>query len=102
MNRQEQIEQIKRRLPDDPTDDLIGELFDSWLEIALAKSNRKEDSVPSALLSIVRETVIEAYNRRGDEGSNGGGAGGQNYSYTDLEDMLLKRILQANLRVMRL
>lgn len=103
-DRTSELEKIYRQLPS-VTDDqklIIGDLYDDWLNIALSKSNRIAGQEVPALLAIVRDTVIGAYNKRGDEGMTGSGAGGQSFSYQNLEDELTKRILHANLRVFKL
>lgn len=88
-----------------PTDDqkvTIGDLFDDWYNAALEKSNRIAGQETPALLAIVRDLTISAYNRRGDEGEKESRVGNQIYTYDDLEDTLHKRILGANLRLFKL
>lgn len=102
LNKQEQIEKIKRQLAPMEADDLIlSDLFDDWYSAALAKSNRKDGDRAPALLAIVRNCVIAAYNRRGNEGMTGSGSGGQSESYEDLHDNMMKAILQEGLRVFK-
>ena len=50
----------------------------------------------------VRDAVCAAWRRRGDEGSTGSTAGGQSYTYEDIEATLHKNIVAAGLRVLRL
>ena len=104
FDRDAELEKIYRQLPAVTDDEkpIIGDLYDDWYNIALEKSNRKAGQETPALLAIIRDTTISAYNRRGDEGMTGSTAGGQSFNYQDLEDQLLKRVLQANLRVFRL
>ena len=70
------------------------------MEIALAKSHRTEPN--AALLVLVRNYVLSVWNKRGDEGMTGSGAGGQTFSYEDAEEKLSKEIVRAGLRVPRL
>lgn len=104
MDRETELAKIYRQLPAVTDDEkpIISDLYDNWYSIALEKSNRKVGQETPALLAIIRDTVIAAYNRRGDEGMTDSTAGGQSFAYQNLEDQLLKRILQANLRVFRL
>lgn len=102
LNKQEQIEKIKRQLAPMEADDLIlSDLFDDWYSAALAKSNRKDGDRAPALLAIVRNSVIAAYNRRGNEGVTNAGSGGQSESYEDLHEKMTEAILQGGLRVFR-
>ena len=73
---------------------------DGLLASALMHSNRT--STPDALLKLVRDAVCAAWRRRGDEGSTGSTAGGQSYTYEDIEATLHKNIVAAGLRVLRL
>ncbi|MCY1715220.1 hypothetical protein [Caproiciproducens galactitolivorans] len=99
-----ELTKIYRQLPTVTDDEkpIISDLYDDWYNIALEKSNRKAGQETPALLAIIRDTTIAAYNRRGDEGMTGSAAGGQSFSYQDLEEQLHKRILGANLRLFRL
>lgn len=102
LNKQEQIEKIKRQLAPLEADDLIiSDLFDDWYNTALFKSNRKDGDDNPALLSIVRSTVLAAYHRRGNEGMTGQGTGGQSESYEDLNQKMMESILQNSLRLFR-
>ena len=49
-------------------------------------------TTPDALLKLVRDAVCAAWRRRGDEGSTGSTAGGQSYTYEDIEATLHKNI----------
>lgn len=100
MNQAEEIDKIKRRLfPLGQSDDaLINELYDSWKEQALSISHRKE--LNAALAALVREAVVSAFIRRGDEGVSSSSLGGQSYSYEDIWQKLFDAIVQSGLRVM--
>jgi len=104
VDRESELAKIYRQLPDVTDDDklIIGDLYDDCYNIALEKSNRKVGQETPALLAIIRNTAISAYNKCGDEGMTGSTTGGQKFSYQNLEDQLTKRILGANLRVFRL
>lgn len=78
----------------------LNNLFDDWLAQAMDIANRSGDP-PAAMLPIVRDTVVAAWHRRGDEGLNSTSTGGQSYSYVDLHRDMTKRIIRANLRVFR-
>lgn len=71
-----------------------------WLDEALAYCRRSD--YPSALISIVQDTVIAAYNRRGDEGMTSSSVGGQSVHYDDLSDTMRKRLTTAGMRIYRL
>ena len=101
-----EIEKLKRRLglsESDAQDDLIlRDLWQEWLSAALSASNRTgEAACPPPLLAIVRDLACASYLRRGDEGSQSVSLGGVSTQYDDLHAQLLRRILQANLRVYR-
>lgn len=101
MNKEQQISYILTQLGlSEDADNAVSVLFDALLSEAKAKANRTD--TPDALLAIVRDMTVAAYHRRGDEGTTATSAGGQSYSYSDLSDELLRRIIQANLRVFRL
>lgn len=104
FDRTAELEKVYRQLPG-LTDDqklIVGDLFDDWYNAALEKSNRIAGQETPALLAIVRDITIAAYNKRGDEGMKESNVGGQTYYYDDLEDQLKKRIIGANLRLFKL
>lgn len=71
-----------------------------WLDYALQCCNRSD--IPTALLSIVKDTASAAYNRRGDEGAKSASVGGQSITYDDLHVTMRQRLIDAGLRVFRL
>lgn len=98
--REKQIDLILKQLGmKEDADGVVGVLFDAWVEVARATANRTD--YPEALLGIVRDVVVAAYHRRGDEGAASASAGGQSYTYDELSDTLVRRIVSANLRVFR-
>lgn len=98
-----EIEKLALRIPEDISSSdaaILRGMFEDAIEIALAKSHRREANAP--LLVIVRNYVLSVWNKRGDEGMSGSGAGGQSFSYEDAEEKLSKEIVRAGLRVPRL
>lgn len=95
-----EIERLALRIPEEISSydaKILRGIFEDALEIALAKSHRREANAP--LLVIVRNYVLSVWNKRGDEGMTGSGAGGQSFSYEDAEEKLSKEIVRAGLRV---
>ena len=92
-----QLDIIRRQLGLSEAGEELSDLFDGLLASALMHSNRT--STPDALLKLVRDAVCAAWRRRGDDGST---AGGQSYTYEDIEATLHKNIVAAGLRVLRL
>jgi hypothetical protein len=78
----------------------IRALYETWEESAHAICNR--DDTPSAMASILDDTVASAYNRIGDEGAVSSSVGGQNISYEDLYKRFEERLISAHLRRLRL
>ncbi|HEX3018610.1 MAG TPA: phage head-tail connector protein [Caproicibacter sp.] len=103
-SRETELEKIYGQLPavTDSQKSIIGDLYDDWYNIALEKSNRIAGQETPALLAIIRDITIAAYNKRGDEGMTESEVGGQTYYYQDLEDQLQKSIIGANLRFFKL
>lgn len=103
FDRDKELAKVYRQLPG-LTDDqkaIVGDLFDDWYNAALEKSHRTAGQETPALLAIIRDLTISAYNKRGDEGMKESNVGGQTYYYDDLEDQLQKRILGENLRLFK-
>ena len=98
--KEKQLDIIRRQLGLSEAGEELVELFDGLLASALMHGNRT--STPDALLKLVRDAVCAAWRRRGDEGSTGSTAGGQSYTYEDIEATLHKNIVAAGLRVLRL
>lgn len=71
-----------------------------WLDDASAYCRRSD--YPSAMIAIVQDTVISAYNKRGDEGMTSSGVGGQSVQYEDLAEVMHKRLSAAGMRVYKL
>lgn len=103
MNIEEELDKLKERIPETLTlDDFmtLKSIFEDSLEIALAKSHRREP-IP-ALIVIIRNYTLSVWNKRGDEGMTGSGAGGQSFNYEDAEEKLSEEIIRAGLRVIPL
>lgn len=103
MKWDQEMEKIRAAIGEEVTAQefmVLNNLFKDWLAQAMDIANRSGDP-PAAILSIVRDTVVAAWHRRGDEGLNSTSTGGQSYSYIDLHRDMTKRIIRANLRVFR-
>ena len=103
MNKELELEKIRAAIGEEVSVQevlTLNDMFDDWLEQAMDIANRSGDP-PAAMLPIVRDTVVAAWHRRGDEGLNSTSTGGQSYSYVDLHRDMMKRIIRANLRVFR-
>jgi hypothetical protein len=103
MNKELELEKIRAAIGEEVSVQevlTLDDMFDDWLEQAMNAANRTGEP-PKALLAIVRDTVVAAWRRRGDEGINSTSTGGQSYSYVDLQQDMAKRIIRANLRVFR-
>lgn len=103
MDIETEIDKLIQRIPEELTASdilLLRGIYEDALEIALSKSHRTNPN--AALLVIVRNYVLSVWNKRGDEGMTGSGAGGQTFSYEDAEEKLSKEIVRAGLRVPRL
>lgn len=79
---------------------IVENLAGSWLDYALKCCNRED--IPPALVAIVKETVMAAYNRFGDEGAKSSSVGGQSVTYDDLYAAIRQRLIDAGLRIFRL
>ena len=72
-------------------DKVIEKFINRYTSIASDKSHRKKDD--ELLIPYIEEAVIEAYLRRGDEGSSSSSEGGLSTSYIDIEQKLAHDVL---------
>ena len=103
MNVQQQVEKIKRQLGisgDAANDLIIRDLFEDWNAAALSICNR--DEATPVMQAAGCDAVAAAFLRRGGEGMTGYSAGGQSYSYEDIQKKLYDRLISSNQRVYRL
>lgn len=71
-------------------DTVIDEYIKDYSAIASHNSNRKTDD--EKLIPYIVEAVVEAYLRRGDEGSSSSSEGSLSTSYIDIEQKLAKDV----------
>ncbi len=71
-------------------DNIIEDFIDDYSIIASNNSNRKKDD--EKLYPYIKEAVIEAYLRRGDEGSSSSTEGSLSATYVDIEQKLAKSV----------
>ncbi|MCI8649590.1 MAG: hypothetical protein HFG20_05680 [Anaerotruncus sp.] len=99
MNKSAQLERIRQQLlPEQAEYEQLSGLFDDWYEIACAQANRPAGEQDPALLALVRQMVVAAYRRRGNEGMTANSVGGQSERYEPLEHKLFRSIVRAGLR----
>lgn len=75
---------------DKKNDAIIDDFIEDYLEIASNNSNRKKED--SKHIPYVKNAVVEAYNRLGDEGNSSSSEGSQSYSFVDIEEKLAKDV----------
>lgn len=78
---------------------LLSEMTERWLETAKEVCNRKD--MPLTMLHIVADTVVAAFNMRGNEGMASESSGVQSASYIDLHEKFRERLVSAGLRWFR-
>lgn len=81
---------------------LVERWFDTALEVCNRNSAGIEMDMPLALLHIVADTVVGAYNTRGGEGMNSESAGVQSAQYQNLYEKMKSALISANLRLIKL
>lgn len=69
---------------------IIDDFIDDYLNIASDNSHRKRTD--EKLIPYVKNAVIQAYNRLGDEGNISLSEGSQNYTFVDIEEKLKKDV----------
>lgn len=71
-------------------DKFIDGFINDYIQIASDKSNRKKDD--KKLIPYVKNAVVQAYNRLGDEGYASSTEGSQSYTFIDIEEKLAKDV----------
>lgn len=71
-------------------DKIIENYIEDYSLIASHNSNRKKDD--DKLFPYIKTAVVEAYIRRGDEGSSSSSEGGMSTQYIDIEQKLAKDV----------
>lgn len=75
---------------DNSNENIIDDFIEDYLQIASDNSNRKTSD--DKLIPYVKNAVIEAYIRLGDEGNTSSTEGSQSYSFVDIEEKLKKDV----------
>lgn len=75
---------------DTKDDEIIDLLIEDYMNIASFYSHRKTTDIK--LEPYVRNAVIQAYQRIGDEAMNSSTEGSQSYSFIDIEEKLAKDV----------
>lgn len=75
---------------DEANSGIIDNFIEDYLQIASDNSNRL--TTDEKLIPYVKNAVIEAYNRLGDEGNKSSSEGSQSYSFVDIEEKLAKDV----------
>ena len=78
----------------------ITNAVERWMNTAQEVCNRND--MPPAMVHIVADIVVAAYNIRGSEGMSSESAGVQSAAFDDLYDKLSKNLIRTGLRLIKI